>query len=81
MDSHRPRPPVQLGCRFVDSGAPTRLGRDANDAASGAGAGIASLLGLGVVRLAEVISAGVDDEGALWSREPLVFAFAYWRKT
>jgi len=43
----------------------TRLRRDTDDAASRARAGVTGLLGLGVVRLAEVVGAAVDDDGAL----------------
>jgi hypothetical protein len=38
---------------------------DANDTASRARAGVTSLLGLLVSALAEVVGAGVDDDGAL----------------
>jgi NAD-dependent dihydropyrimidine dehydrogenase PreA subunit len=41
------------------------LRRDTNDAASRAGTSVARLLGLGVVGLAEVVGAAVDDECAL----------------
>ena len=37
---------------------------DTNDAASGTSASVASLLALLVLALAEVVSAGVDDDGA-----------------
>ena len=48
-------PPVQRTSPLVGN---------ANDTASRAGASVASLLALFVVTLAEVISAGVDDDGA-----------------
>lgn len=38
---------------------------DADDAAGGTGASVASLLGLGVATLAEVVGAAVDNDGAL----------------
>jgi len=38
---------------------------DANDTASWAGASVTSLLGLSVATLAEVVGAGVHDDGAL----------------
>jgi len=41
------------------------LGRNTNDTTGRASASVAGLLGLGVVRLAEVVSAGVNDNGAL----------------
>lgn len=44
----------------------TYLVGDANDTASGAGTSVTSLLGLLVSALAKVISAGVDDNGALF---------------
>jgi len=40
------------------------LGGDTNDTASRSSAGIASLLGLLVAASAEIVSAGVDDDGA-----------------
>jgi hypothetical protein len=39
---------------------------DTNDTASGAGTGVTGLLGLLVSALAEVVGAGVDNNGALW---------------
>jgi hypothetical protein len=39
------------------------LRRDTNDTASGTGTGVASLEGLLVVALAEIVSAGVDNDG------------------
>lgn len=41
-----------------------RLLGDANDTASGAGTSVASLLALLVLTLAEIVGAGVDDNGA-----------------
>ncbi len=41
---------------------------DADDAAGGAGAGIARLEGLLVAALAQVVGAAVDDDGALFRR-------------
>jgi hypothetical protein len=43
------------------------LRRDTNNTASRARTCVTRLLGLGVVRLAEVVGAGVDDDGALLS--------------
>lgn len=45
---------------------------DTNDTASRTGTRVTSLLGLGVVALAEVVGSAVDDDGAL--REALVDA-------
>ena len=45
--------------------AKLRLLGDANDTASGTGAGVASLQRLLVSSLAEIVGAGVDDDGAL----------------
>lgn len=39
---------------------------DADDAAGGAGASVARLLGLLVATLSEVVGASVGDDGALW---------------
>jgi hypothetical protein len=44
-----------------------RLGGDTNDTARRAGACVTGLLGLGVATLAEIVGAGVYDDGALYS--------------
>jgi len=40
---------------------------DANDAASGTGAGVACLEGLLVTPLAKIVGAGMDNDGALFA--------------
>jgi len=66
--------PVNPSCQ-----SPLPLLGDADDTASRAGAGVAGLQGLLIATLAEVISAGVDDNGAL--EEQRTLAITVWHRT